>query len=131
MSTIQVKDITIPPPTLVSPPPPVPTTLKVSQASWIKQGTPNSFDSNRAQGRSFLTSCELYMLLTASDFPDNQVHIHWALSYFKSGCTVTFAEHVVRQEMKSGQMTFTDWNEFTAEFVLMFCPENESMTTLM
>jgi hypothetical protein len=28
-------------------------------------------------------SCELYILLTASDFIDEQVHMHWALSYFK------------------------------------------------
>jgi hypothetical protein len=71
------------------------------------------------------------MSLTASYFPDDQVHIHWALSYFKSRCTATFAECVVRQEMKSGWMTFTDWNEFTVEFVLMFCPENKLTTALM
>jgi hypothetical protein len=86
-------------------PPPVPTTPKVSQASQIKQGAPNSFDTDREQGQSFLISCELYMSLIASDFPDDQVRIQ---SYFKSRCTVTFAKHVVRQEMKSGQMTFTD-----------------------
>jgi hypothetical protein len=38
---------------------------------------------------------------------------------------------VVRQERKSGQMTFTDWNKFTVEFVSTFCPENELMTALM
>jgi hypothetical protein len=43
----------------------------------------------------------------------------------------TFAEHVVRQEIKSGQMTSADWNEFTLEFTLSFCPENEAMTALM
>jgi hypothetical protein len=40
-------------------------------------------------------------------------------------------EHVVRQEIMSGQMTFADWNEFTAEFVLMCCPENKATTALM
>jgi hypothetical protein len=67
-------------------------------------------------------SCELYLSLTTSDFPDNQVHIQSALSFFKSGCAVTFAEHVIRREMKSGQITFVDRNTFT----LMFCPENET-----
>jgi hypothetical protein len=71
------------------------------------------------------------MLLTASDLPDDQVCIHWALSYFKSECAAIFAEYVVRQEIKSGQMTFTDWNKFIAEFTSMFCPENELMTALM
>jgi hypothetical protein len=115
----------------VSPPPPVTTILKVSHPSQIKLGIPNSSNGNKAQGCIFLTSCELYISLTGSDFPDNQVHIHWALSYFKSGCAVTFAEHVVRQEMKSGQMTFVDWNVFTSEFVSTLCPENEVMTVLM
>jgi hypothetical protein len=104
MSTTQVKDIAIPPPTSVSPPPPVPTILKVLQASQIKLGAPNSFNGDRAQGRSFLTSCKLYIPLTVLDFSDDQVCIHLALSYFKSGCVVTFAKSVVRQEMKSGQI---------------------------
>jgi hypothetical protein len=40
---------------------------------------------------------------------------------------MTFSEHVVRQEMKSGKMSFTDWNKFTSEFTLTFCPENEAI----
>jgi hypothetical protein len=64
-------------------------------------GTPNTFDGDRAKGHTFLTSLELYLSLTGLDFPDNQLYIHWALSYFKSGCVATFAECMVRQEMKS------------------------------
>jgi hypothetical protein len=41
--------------------------------------------------------------------------------YFKFGHVATFAEHVVRQEMKSGVMMFTDWSEFTSEFKSIFC----------
>jgi hypothetical protein len=44
---------------------------------------------------------------------------------------VTFVECVVRQEMKSGQMAFFDWNTFTVEFASMFCPENKVMTVLI
>jgi hypothetical protein len=40
----------------------------------------------------FLTSCELFILLSQLDFVKDQVRIHWALSYFKGGCAVTFAE---------------------------------------
>jgi hypothetical protein len=43
----------------------------------------------------------------------------------------TFAEHVIRQEMKSAQMTSADWNSFTLEFMSTFCPENEATTALM
>jgi hypothetical protein len=98
---------------------------------WIKPSVPNNFDSNRAQGCTFLTSCKLYLSFIGLDFLDDQTHIHWALSYFKSGCVATFAECVVRQEMKSGEMIFADWNEFCSEFTLTFCPENKVMTALM
>jgi hypothetical protein len=47
------------------------------------------------QGRTFITSCELYISLTALDFADEQVHIHWALSYFKGGRVASFAEHIL------------------------------------
>jgi hypothetical protein len=72
------------PPPPVSPPH-VTTTLQVSQPSRVKPGVPSHFDGDRVQGRTFLTSCELYILLTQSDFIDEQVHIHWALSCFKGG----------------------------------------------
>jgi hypothetical protein len=74
---------------------------------------------------------KLYLSLIASYLPDDKVHIHWALSFFKSRCAATFAKCVIRQGMKSGQMTFVEWNTFTSEFVLMFCPENEVTTALM
>jgi hypothetical protein len=83
------------PPSPVSPPF-VTTPLQASQPSRVKLGIPSNFDGDRVQGHAFLTSCELYISLTASDFIDEQVRIHWALSYFKGGCTVSFAEHILR-----------------------------------
>jgi hypothetical protein len=71
------------------------------------------------------------MSLTASDFVDEQVRMHWALSYFKGGCAASFAEHIIRQEMRSGKMYFASWSEFTEKFTSMFCPENEATTALM
>jgi hypothetical protein len=52
------------------------TPLQASQPSRVKPGVPSHFDGDRAQGCTFLTSCELYILLTASDFIDEQVCIH-------------------------------------------------------
>jgi hypothetical protein len=52
------------PPPLVSPPH-VTTTLQASQPSRVKPGAPSHFDG-RVQGRTFLTSCKLYILLTQS-----------------------------------------------------------------
>jgi hypothetical protein len=76
-------------------------------------------------------SCELYISLTVSDFIDNQVRIHWTLSYFKDGRVVSFTEHILRQELRSGKMCFASWSNFTEEFVSAFCPENEATTALM
>jgi hypothetical protein len=72
----------------VAPPPPVSpphvtTPLQGSQPSRVKPGIPSHFDGDRVQGCAFLMSCELYISLTQSDFVDEQVRIHWALSYFK------------------------------------------------
>jgi hypothetical protein len=76
-------------------------------------------------------SCELCILLSASDFIDEQVHIHWALSYFKGRHAVSFTEHILQQESRSGKMCFASWSDFTEEFTLTFCPENEATTALM
>jgi hypothetical protein len=120
----------------VIPPPPVPTPhvttpLLASQPSRVKLGIPSHFDRDRAQGRAFLMSCELYILLTKSDFIDEQVRIHWALSYFKGGRVASFAKRILRQELRSGKMCFASWHDFTEEFMAMFCPENEANTALM
>jgi hypothetical protein len=120
----------IAPPPLVSPPH-VTTPLRASQPSRVKPGVPSDFDRDRAQERAFLTSCELYISLTQSDFVDKQVRIHWALSYFKGGHAASFTERILRQELRSGKMCFTSWHDFTEEFVATFCPENEATTALM
>jgi hypothetical protein len=65
------------------------------------------------------------------DFVEDQVCIHWALSYFKGGHVVTFAERVIRQEMRTGQMCFASWDEFREEFTAAFCPQDEATTALM
>jgi hypothetical protein len=83
------------------------------------------------KGQAFLTSCKIYTSLTSLDFPDDQTQIHWALSYCKSRCAVNFAECIIRQEMKTGKMVFSSWTDFTDEFELIFCPENEATTALM
>jgi hypothetical protein len=111
--------------------PPVTTPLKVLQPSRVKPGVPSNFDRDRAQGHTFLTSCGLYISLTQSDFVEDQVRIHWALSYFKGGHVANFAEHIIRQEMRTGKMCFTSWDEFREEFTAAFCPENKATTVLM
>jgi hypothetical protein len=120
----------------IASPPPVPTPLvttplQVSQPSRVKPGVPSHFDGDRAQGRALLTSCELYISLTQSDFVDEQVCIHWALSYFKGGHAASFAERILWKELRSGKMCFASWHDFMEEFAAMFCPENEATMALM
>jgi hypothetical protein len=112
---------------VVAPPPPVSlqlviTPLQASQPSRVKPGIPSNFDRDRVQGHAFLTSCELYISLIASDFVDEQVCIHWALSYLKGRRAASFTERILRQELRTGKMCFASWSEFTEEFVLAFCP---------
>jgi hypothetical protein len=76
-------------------------------------------------------SYELYISLTASDIVDEQVRIHWALSYFKGGHMVSFAECILQQELRSGKMCFASWSDFMEEFVSTFCPENEATTAVL
>jgi hypothetical protein len=120
----------------VAPPPPVSpphvtTPLLASQPSRVKPGVPSHFDRDRAQGRAFLTSCELYISLTQLDFVDEQVCIHWARSYFKGRHAASFTKRILRQELRSGKMCFASWHDFTEEFAMTFCPENEATTALM
>jgi hypothetical protein len=129
MSNIEGAKVVAPPPSvslqLVTTP------LQASQPSRVKPGIPSNFDGNRAQGHAFLMSCELHISLTASDFVNEQVRIHWALSYFKGGRAASFAEHILRRELRSGKMCFASWSDFTEEFATTFCPENEATTALM
>jgi hypothetical protein len=85
------RNVAAPPP--VSPPH-VTTPLLASQPSRVEPDVPSHFDGDRAQGRTFLTSCKLYISLTQSDFVNEQVHIHWALSYFKGGHAASFAKRI-------------------------------------
>jgi hypothetical protein len=95
----------------IAPPPPVSpphitTPLQALQPSRVKLGIPSHFDGDRAQGHTFLTSCKLYISLTQSNFVNEQVRIHWALSYFKGRCAASFTEHILWQELRSGKMCF-------------------------
>jgi hypothetical protein len=99
--------------------------------SRVKPGVPQDFDGNRENGRSFLTSCRLYISLSLDDFADEQAQIHWALSYFKSGRAATFADRTLRAEAKAGGPSYATWADFEAEFRATFCLENEATTSLM
>jgi hypothetical protein len=123
MSDIEVEKSVAPPPPVS--PPLVTTTLQVSQPSRVKPGVPSNFDGDRVQGCAFLMSCELYISLTASDFINEQVRIHWALSYFKDRHAASFAKCILWQELQSGKMCFASWSDLTEEFASTFCQQGK------
>jgi hypothetical protein len=71
MSARQSKNIVPTPPAPTPTSQPITTIPKALQPSWIRPCTPNDFDRDRSKGHAFLTSCEIYISLTASDFPDD------------------------------------------------------------
>jgi hypothetical protein len=73
---MEAKRVATPPPAPTTIAPPASTILSISHISWIKPGVPNNFNGDQSKGQAFLMSCELYMLLTASDFPNDHTHIH-------------------------------------------------------
>lgn len=91
--------------------------------SSLRPAMPNDFDGSRASGKAFLTSCRLYFNLCSNQFPNDQVRIHWVLSFMKSGRAASFAQSISRRSAEGP--VFTDWHAFEKEFRLRFCPRDE------
>ena len=87
---------------------------------------PSEFDGNCANGHGFLQSCTLYLGVCASDFPDEQSQILWAMSYMKTGRAVTFATHAFTHEAKNGMPLYANWKAFTEAFHQQFYPLHEA-----
>src|ERR1700675_2751935 len=81
--SVQQNANTIAPPMDSYPPPPPPVPPRPT-TSRPKVAPPECFDGDRAKGRAFLTSCQLYFTLRRSEFRDDEEKIRWILSYMKS-----------------------------------------------
>ena len=78
----------------------LPSRIHVSLKRTAKPAKLLEFDGNCANGCSFLQSCTLYLGVCASDFPDEQSQIRWAMSYMKTRRVATFATHAFTHEAK-------------------------------
>jgi hypothetical protein len=92
----------------------------------LKPASPSEFDGNRAKGRAFLNSCDLYMGLAHDQFHDDSSKIYWALSFMKGDRAARFTDRVMRTAQSQGQLPYHSWEDFRDEFVREFCPKNES-----
>jgi hypothetical protein len=89
---------TLPPPTTCSQP---------------KAATPDAFDGDRTKSWNSVTTCQLYLSLRRSEFSNDQQHIHWVLSYMKSGRAATFAQSILRNESKTRCPKYSNFAEFS------------------
>ena len=61
----------------------------------VRPAIPMDFDGDHGKGHAFFNMCCLCFLIVRDLFPNNQAHIHWALSFFKSDCAASFANKVL------------------------------------
>ena len=85
--------------------------------------TPPDFDGDRSRGMAFLNSCQTYIRLCPSEFPDEQTKLAWAMSYMKSGHAQRWTACIFRWEQQTenaDQSKFLDWEDFATTFKTEF-----------
>ena len=93
--------------------------------SRARTATPPDFNGDRSRGMAFLNSCQTYIWLCPSKFPDEQTKIVWAMSYMKSGCAQRWTARIFRWEQQTenaDQSKFLDWEDFATTFKTEFMP---------
>ena len=53
------------------------------------------FDGDHRKGCAFFNMCCLYFVIVGDLFPNDQAHIHWALSFFKLDCVAHFTNKIL------------------------------------
>ena len=74
--------------------------------------------------------CRLYISLCEDQFRDEQMQIHWALSFMKSGRAALYANRILRKEASEDLPVFLSWQGFERDFSSKFCPKNEATVAL-
>jgi Retrotransposon gag protein len=97
-----------------------------SSKHWAKPSKPSEYDGNRANGRTFLQLCTLYLGLCASDFPDEKSQILWALSFMKTRRAAIFPTHAFTHEAKNCVPLHPSWKDFAEAFRQQFFPLHEA-----
>jgi hypothetical protein len=90
-----------------------------------RPATPPDFDGDRSKGLAFLNSCQTYIRLCPTEFPDEQTQIVWAMSYMKTGRAQKWTARIFRweQQPENAKSTkFFGWSDFRDEFRKEFTP---------
>ena len=104
----------------------LPSRIRAPAKRTAEPAKPSEYDGNRANGRNFIQSCRLYLGVCASDFPDEQSQILWALSFMKTGRAATFAARAFTYEAKNGTPLYANWKAFFEAFRQHFYPLHEA-----
>ena len=96
----------------------------------VRLAIPTDFGGDHKKGHGFFNTCCLYFMIIGNLFPNNQAHIHWALSFFKSDCAAHFTNKVLQHETKGKGNYFQDWDTFKKMFSNQFCPKNKQLIAL-
>ena len=84
--------------------------------SRVRPTAPPNFNGSREKGQAFLNGCLFYFYAVSQQFPDEQARINWALTYFKSRCTATYANRILRSQQRTGVPYFANWAAFKSDF---------------
>jgi len=98
--------------------------------SHVKPSPPQEFSGDRAKGRAFLNSCELYLQLALHQFTSEHEKVSWAYSFMKSRHAALFVNRMLRLEMRNNKVQYATWAEFRKVFQEEFCPKNEAQIAL-
>ena len=104
----------------------LPTRVRAYSKRTAEPAKPSKYDGDRANGHIFIQSCSLYLGVCASDFPDKQSQILWALSFMKTGRAATFATRAFTYEAKNGTPLYATWKNFVEAFRQQFYPLHEA-----
>jgi hypothetical protein len=91
-----------------------------------KPAPPSEFSGDRAHGRAFLNSCQLYLRLACDNFVSETEQVSWALSFMTTGRAALFVDRVLRFEAKNHRPRYETWTAFRQAFIAEFCPKNEA-----
>ena len=66
----------------------------------VRPATLMDFDRDCRKGHASFNTCCIYFAIVGNLFLNDQAHIHWVLSFFKSDCAACFANKVLQHKTK-------------------------------
>jgi len=94
----------------------------------LRPVTPSEFIGDCTKGCAFLNSCNLYIGLAPTQFPNDQARIYRVLSFMKGNKTAHFTDQTMWLAQKMGSLPWATWAEFRLKFICDFCPKNGVQT---